>query len=419
MANKNAKNEKSRFSKICSILTDILVFPVIIIAFACAIFMSSAKANNKVPSIFGNSIVEVLTGSMDLGTPQSYKVGDVLIINQNISLDNVEVGDCLAFYAPKQSGFVDDEGNSLIIFHRVVRIVYVKVDDVNKRYFVCRGDREGPLTLDSGTLIPAQNIEESTHDADGNVKKGGGYVVKLFDDDVPATNQDNHLPSEQSKLQYVADEYVIGSLKSRASGLVTGLVKFCTSPVGITAMVIIPSVIMIVMVVLNMINESKQAKKENEDDTLVFAQNMAGAESANIELNAKTTEQKETSATKSEKKTIPAKEQPVKAEKVASKPATQSNTTTKATAKSAPVKQETPKAVPTKETPKVVPEKKATSTKVAQTTTVAPKPAQPKAVTPKATPVKPETPKATTDTKSVPPKAPTTKTPPTKVPPKK
>lgn len=415
MSNKNAKNEKSRFGKICSILTDVLVFPVIIIAFACAIFMSSAKANNKVPSIFGNSIVEVLTGSMDLGTPQSYKVGDVLIINQNISLDNIEVGDCLAFYAPKESGFTDDDGNSLIIFHRVVRIVYVKVDDVNKRYFVCRGDKEGDLDL-----IPAQNIEESTHDADGNVKKGGGYVVKLFDDDVLATNQDKSLPSEQSKLQYVSDEFVIGSLKSRASGLVTGLVKFCTSPVGITAMVIIPSVIMIVLVVLNMINESKLAKKENEDDTLVFAQNMAGAESANIELNAKTTENKDTNTIKSEKKSIPTKEQPSKDEKVAPKPATQSTTTTKVTAKPTPVKQEEAKAVPTKETQKTVPEKKATPTKVAPATaTVSPKPAQPKPVAPKSAPAKQEVPKTASETKSIPPKAPTTKTPPTKVPPKK
>lgn len=415
MSNKNAKNEKSRFSKICSILTDILVFPVIIIAFACAIFMSSAKANNKVPSIFGNSIVEVLTGSMDLGTPQSYKPGDILIINQNISLDNVAVGDCLAFYAPKESGFTDDNGNSLIIFHRVVRIVYVKVDDVNKRYFVCHGDAAGALEL-----IPAQNIDESTHDIDGNVQKGGGYVVKLFDDDVPATNQDNKLPTTQSQLQYVADEFVIGSLKSRASGLVTGLVKFCTSPAGITAMVIIPSVIMIVFVVLNMINESKQAKKENEDDSLVFAQNMVGAESANIELNAKTAEPKDATPTKPEKKSIPAKEQPAKDIKVAPKPESQTTNTAKVTAKPTPVKQESPKAVPVKEPTKAVPEKKTTPTKSApKPEAPTPKPAQPKPVAPKATPAKPEAQKTAPVKPSVPPTAPTSKTPPAKVPPKK
>ena len=273
MSKKTEKNEKSRFGKLCSVLTDILVFPVIIIAFVCAIFMSSAKANNKVPSILGNSIVEVLTNSMDLGTPQSYKPGDVLIINQNINHDQIEVGDCIAFYAPKQSGYVDNEGNSLIIFHRVVRIVYVKDNDVNKRYFVCHGDNAGPLTF-----IPAQNVEESTHNAEGNIAPGGGYVVKLVDDDELASNQDHTLPSSQSQLQYVSDEFVVGELKSRASGIISGLVKFCTSPVGITAMVIIPSGIMIALVVLNMVRETKAAKKENEDDTLVFAQTMAGAE---------------------------------------------------------------------------------------------------------------------------------------------
>ena len=270
---KSANNkERSFFSKLCAILTDILVYPVLIIAFVCAIFMSSAKANNQVPSILGNSVVQVLTNSMDLGTEQSYKVGDVLIINQNINLNEVDVGDCIAFYAPKQSGYVDDQGNSLVIFHRVVRIVYVKdANGINKRYFVCHGDNSGPLTF-----VPAENVDESNYNEDGNLQAGGGYVVKLFDDDKLATNQDHELPESQSLLQYVADEFVVGELKSRASGILTGLVSFCCSSAGITVMVIVPSLVMIAMVVMNMVREAKGAKKEKEGD-IALAQNIAGS----------------------------------------------------------------------------------------------------------------------------------------------
>ena len=422
MAKKTEKSERSRFGKICSVITDILVFPVIIIAFACAIFMSSAKANNKVPSIFGNSIVEVLTNSMDLGTPQSYKVGDVLIINQNINLDQIEVGDCLAFRAPKQSGFVDNEGNSLIIFHRVVRIVYVNDNDINKRYFVCHGDNAGPLTF-----VPAQNIEESTHNAEGNIEPGGGYVVKLLDDDELATNQDHTLPNSQAQMQYVADEFVVGKFKSRASGLVTGLIKFCTSTIGITAMVIIPSMVMIGLVVINMVRETKAAKKENEDDTLVFAQSMVGAEGsvAGAEISpAENLKEENNNIVKDEKVEAP------------KKPESQKTVDTKAPPKapeSQPAKEAPKKDVQSKEkvapkkvspapaAPKPAPAKtpaapKAPASTSASTPKSAPTPAAPKPAPAKSAPAKaPAAPKAPATPKP----APAPKAVPTKAPPKK
>lgn len=396
MAKKTEKNERSRFGKVCSILTDILVFPVIIIAFACAIFMSSAKANNKVPSIFGNSIVEVLTNSMDLGTEQSYKPGDVLIINQNINIDQIEVGDCIAFYAPKQSGYVDDQGNSLIIFHRVVRIVFVKDNDVNKRYFVCHGDNAGPLTY-----VQAENIEESTHNAEGNVEPGGGYVVKLVDDTNPAINQDHTLPNSQSQLQYVADEFVVGELKSRAGGLITGLVKFCTSPIGITAMVIIPSAIMIGLVVVNMIRETKAAKKEKDDDSLVFAQSMAGADGSNTNLENATT-----IANKEEKLTGTYNKENIEDTKTPeAKPANKDETPKSPSKpeKAAPAKEpmkDAPKVKPVKEEKQAKAESKPAPAKPVAESKVAPEkaPAKPKAepvkatqakIEPKSAPVKP------------------------------
>ena len=58
MENKETK-KKSVFGKVCSIIMDILVVPVIILAFACTLFTFSAKANNKVPQIFGKSVVTV------------------------------------------------------------------------------------------------------------------------------------------------------------------------------------------------------------------------------------------------------------------------------------------------------------------------------------------------------------------------
>ena len=447
MSNNAKSKERSFFGKLCAILTDILVYPVLIIAFICAIFMSSAKANNQVPSILGNSVVQVLTSSMDLGTEQSYKVGDVLIINQNINLKEIEVGDCIAFYAPKQRGYVDDNGNSLIIFHRVVRIIYVKEsNEVNTRYFVCRGDAVGSLSVANGTLIPAQNPEESDYNAEGNIEPGGGYVVRLFDDDEPATNQDHAIATSQSQLQYVSDEFVVGELKSRANGFLSGLVKFCCSSIGITIMVIVPSMVMIGMVIINMVRESKNAKKSKEEESLVFAQNMGsvgGSEIASAsDGNAtadKGAEQKQddvasasvqpkTPAKPESLKQAPAKkpekEQKVANTKVAPAKATPKKENAKETSAKDNVASE-PKApakathasktpVPTKATPTKAP---AVPKPAPNKAPVAPAKAEPKTVPAKSAPSKATAPKAAP--KSAPTKPVATKAPPTKAPPKK
>ncbi len=284
MDSKQDVKARNSFNKLCSILIDILIVPVLVIAFACAIIMSTAKANNKVPSVLGNSIVEVLSDSMDV--EGGYKVGDVLIISQT-NVNSLKVGDCIAFYAPKQSGYIYDDGNSMVIFHRIVRIINaipyengVAVSDVPVRHFVCRGDKGETLTKENGKLIPTQACidgEENPggdYDEFGNVKPNGGYVVKL-DDDSNVEGGDNQVQNNQAEFQYVTDEFVVGKLKSRASGFISGVVKFCGSEKGIILLVIIPSLIMIALVLTSLINETKVAKQERENDQLVLARNIS------------------------------------------------------------------------------------------------------------------------------------------------
>lgn len=443
MANKSNVKERSTFNKLCSILIDIFVIPVIIIAFICAIIMSSAKANNKVPSIMGNSIVEVLTDSMDKGTKESYKVGDILIIDQTINPDNLKVGDCIAFYAPKQSKFTTDgteNGQSLIIFHRIVRIIYAKevnngVESENvKRHFVCRGDNNIELSLANGTLIPTQAKQEDKprsewggdYDEYGKLTTNGGYVVKLLDDNEVATDE-NHVQSVQSTLQYVTDEYVVGSLKSRASGFLSSLVKFCCSSVGIILLVIIPASIMFVIILINIIQESKIAKKERESDQLVFAKNMSilgampNSEQNKENLNTETAkENKETSDQKqavSDQKQADANPSNV----VDDKAKNIDNKNKEEIKKELPQKaeQKVKKEIPVKTAKKSVPAKKPVVPKVESSK----QPAKPKSKTPAVpktankVPTKPTVPKTTktgeSKTAVKPPKAPA------KVPPKK
>ncbi len=416
MAKNRETKERNVFSKICSILIDIFIVPVVIVAFGCAILMTTAKANNQVPSIMGNSIVEVLTSSMDVGTPESYKVGDVLIIDKTVNVDDLKVGDCIAFYAPKQSKFTTDgtvNGDSLIIFHRIVRIVEAKeikngvVSEEVKRHFVCRGDACGPMTAQNGALIPALG-EESDYDENGNVQPGGGYIVKLKDDDVASDGHSAQM--DQSEFQYVTDEFVVGKLKSRASGFLSALVKFCCSQIGILVLVIVPSTIMIALVVTSIAQESKLLKKEKESDQMILAQNismMSGGASGEV----KQENVSETPEKPAEQKDVKAEESKVEEQTKKAEP--EEKTAKKAPAKPVPAKKAPEKVLekaPEKAEPVTLPAKEPIKPVVANTLEKAEPakkaPATPKAPTAKKAPTAPE--KAETKKAPSAPKAPAT-----------
>lgn len=435
---KSEAKERSVFSKICSILIDIFIVPVIVIAFVCAILMSSAKANNKVPSVLGNSIVEVLTPSM--AVEGGFYPGDVLIIDQTVNKDNLQVGDCIAFYAPKASGYITDNGDSLIIFHRIVRIIYANETKngvetgVVKKHYVCRGDAVGKLSASDGTLIPTQAKKDglpqdqwggdydengNLYDENGNRIVNGGYVVKLLDDTAGVEKDDNNVPttsSSQSTLQYVTEEYVVGKLKARAGGFISALVKFCCSEIGIILLVIIPSGIMIAIVATSIAQESRLAKAERETDQLTMAKNisiMNDSPEDEAKKDDVKQEGKPEDLPKKEELNTDKKPEDKKVENVAQQDAQNTKSAPKVpevkeepkekAVPKAPNKKE-PKVAPTKvETPKEAPAKPATKPTVPKTE---PKPVAPK--TENAKPVAPKTPTApkSAPSKPVEPKAP-------------
>ncbi|MDY2696453.1 MAG: hypothetical protein SOV27_04760 [Eubacteriales bacterium] len=424
---KSEAKERSVFSKICSILIDIFIVPVIVIAFVCAILMSSAKANNKVPSVLGNSIVEVLTPSM--AVEGGFYPGDVLIIDQTVNKDNLQVGDCIAFYAPEESGWVTDNGDSLIIFHRIVRIIYTDetingepTGKKNVKHFVCRGDAVGKLSASDGTLIPTQAKKDGLpqdqwggdYDENGNLydEKGnrivnGGYVVKLLDESAS---------KDKADLQYVTAEYVVGKFKARAGGFISALVKFCCSEIGIILLVIIPSGIMIAIVATSIVQESRLAKAERETDQLTMAKNisiMNDTPEDEAKKNDAKQEEKPEDTPKIEELNTDKKQEDKKVENVAQQDAQNTKSAPKVpevkeepkekAVPKAPNKKE-PKVAPTKvETPKEAPAKPATKPTIPKTEPkpVAPKPESAKPVTPK-TPTAPKS----APSKSVEPKAP-------------
>ena len=279
---KQEKKKKSTLSKVISIVVDILVVPVIIIAFACTILTFSAKANNRVPQIFGKSIVTVLTSSME----PDYKVGDVLIINKINNLDSLKIGDNIAFYAPIWLGspftttLSNGEKVSNVIYHQIVDIIYPKNSKGKPvRHFVCRGINLSPP--DYEFVGEGQGEYELKEDGTYSIKKGGGYDIVL--ENMPLggdiTGDDATLEdiekSMMSTMQYVTDEYVVGKYDSSLSSVVGGFIKFASSTSGLIIMVIVPATIMLAFVIAGLVKDVKASKEEEEEDQFVLQANVS------------------------------------------------------------------------------------------------------------------------------------------------
>lgn len=279
MATNTKKRQKSIFGKICTVLFDVLVIPVIILAFVCAVIMLTAKANNRVPNFFGNSLVTVLSGSME----PEFMTGEMLLIKK-VDLDDLEVGDDIAFYAPITNEInkgmytyyneATGEYYSKIIFHRIVRIIPAKSDGSRPRYFVCKGliaARETEyeeVSAGSGAYYYDDESGEYRIARTDEEKAIANFEVRLEDISDPddlETLQQQVEGSSMSSMQYITDEYVVGEFNSRVPTPIAGFVRFCSSVWGIVCLVIIPSLIMIAYIVVSMVRDIKYVREEEAE----------------------------------------------------------------------------------------------------------------------------------------------------------
>lgn len=280
------KKKKSKLGKICSIISNVLIIPIIIITFLCAILTFTAKANNKVPSIFGMSIVTVLTNSME----PVHKVGDVLVIKQ-VNLNDIKVGDDLAFYGPTSTNNplfvqeIDGVKYSKVILHRVVRIIYVDPaeigihsDDAEERIrlFVCKG-----INTSEPTYYEVEEGEKGNYNKDANgeyfVQEGGPYQIRLENlgnkteeelgkEDIDHSNMDT--------MQYITDDLVVGVYDKGISPAIGGFITFCGSTQGLLCLVIVPALILTIITIIGLTKEVKEVKEEDKKEREVLEGNL-------------------------------------------------------------------------------------------------------------------------------------------------
>lgn len=82
------------FYQIIDVVTDILIIPIVVLCIVCTVVMFNSRTHNQIPSIFGYSAVQVVSGSM---IASGFNIGDVALIKR-VPISEIRTGDIIAYY---------------------------------------------------------------------------------------------------------------------------------------------------------------------------------------------------------------------------------------------------------------------------------------------------------------------------------
>ena len=73
------KKKQKTFYTVLGIIADIIIYPVIIISVIASFSMLLTNRSSELPSVFGVSVVKIMTGSM---TTAGFDVGDIVLVKE-------------------------------------------------------------------------------------------------------------------------------------------------------------------------------------------------------------------------------------------------------------------------------------------------------------------------------------------------
>ena len=134
--------------KVLSIIINVLLWVFIVFAaFVTVLSLSAQKSDDKIPSIFGKSLVSVVSDSMN----PTFKKGD-LIFDEDIAAEEkskLAVGDVISFITD-----LDGDGTDEINTHRIVSLR----TEGGYVFYTTRGDNKETNTKDDDKEVRADMI---------------------------------------------------------------------------------------------------------------------------------------------------------------------------------------------------------------------------------------------------------------------
>ncbi|MCY0887915.1 MAG: signal peptidase I [Alicyclobacillaceae bacterium] len=96
-----------------------IIVTLLVIVFASTLYLTiSSRANNGNPTVAGQTMYEVLSGSME----PTFDTGSVIFDNPHVNINALHKGDIITFHLPKNSGFNGMTG--VLVTHRIERVFH-------------------------------------------------------------------------------------------------------------------------------------------------------------------------------------------------------------------------------------------------------------------------------------------------------
>lgn len=266
MEQKPKKENKKKFYKTMRLIGNIIFVPIVVFVFVVSIILFSAKMNNEVPSLFGYSVVKILSGSMSIdkttGEEQpQFAVGKCVIVKV-VDTKSLNVGDVIAFYDHMDDDVDTSELNSN------KQTTTNNTSSSNVKTSIAGGarnknqERVAPYSRVLFHRIVA--ISTPINENDEN------YGMTFFQ--TKGDVADPNYPDGN----WIMEDYVVGKYES-SNAFVCGVFSFCTSKVGSIVLIVVPSLIMIVLLAISMRGEVKEyqmqkngnEKKVQKDEDII------------------------------------------------------------------------------------------------------------------------------------------------------
>lgn len=138
------QNNKGKGGKIVKVVINVVINVLIVLILVTSVLIAALSLTSKadpngLPNVFGYTFQYVQTNSMAGGSPDGYEGGDFcdqdVIICKTYSPERfpeIEVGDIISY----RSGMDDEDGNPMIVTHRVVGIEEINGETV----YATKGD---------------------------------------------------------------------------------------------------------------------------------------------------------------------------------------------------------------------------------------------------------------------------------------
>ena len=235
---------RRKFFKVLDIITSIIILPVLVLALLCSFIMFSAKRHNQVPSIFGYSVVTILSGSMENQATEEFLEGSTVMV-RHTNPDEIEVGDVIAFYdyvAPEDEDKLPED----------YQPTTGGVEYTNTQFTLAEF-----LGVDSteaaGSPVILHRVTEKLYSTNSETGETSIYF---------RTKGDNNGSLDP---HYIRQDFVVGVYVEDANAGLMNFMGFCATPLGIILLVIVPAGIVLLMLSASIVEQASVIMAKNKE----------------------------------------------------------------------------------------------------------------------------------------------------------